>query len=200
MTDVGYEVFLEGVLHIKGTCCQGSKHIGKFGCGGVLHFQKLSERSNVVCCESCDAWNPLGTSAVNQKQEYFLGKISLRALIIRGNQVLICRDNLDTDIWQIPGGRLHKGESLEEGLKREIFEELGAQISIVRLIYTEQFSQTRDGSLHLLLAYLALCDTDMLIVPDQQEISEFKWIDRNMLGQDKLYPNCLNAIRALWKL
>jgi mutator protein MutT len=36
--------------------------------------------------------------------------------------------------WEIPGGSVEFGETLENALKREIFEELGIEIEIVKLL------------------------------------------------------------------
>lgn len=42
---------------------------------------------------------------------HFLGKISLCFIIVKDGKVLISRDINDTDIWEIPGGRLDEGDS-----------------------------------------------------------------------------------------
>jgi mutator protein MutT len=49
------------------------------------------------------------------------------------NKVLLTRrapgQSLE-DYWEFPGGKVEEGESLQECLKREIFEELGVQVML----------------------------------------------------------------------
>jgi len=47
-------------------------------------------------------------------------------------RVLLCHRR-DMDLWNLPGGRLKKKESLWEGVKRELKEETGLNIEIVRI-------------------------------------------------------------------
>lgn len=131
---------------------------------------------------------------------HFLGKISLRAMIVNDEKVLIARDIDDVDLWEIPGGRLHEGETLEAGLKREIQEELGVDCNIGPMVYSEQFHQTRDGSLHLLLAYeVTLSDPTAEFHVDTHEVAEVRWISKDELPTYTLYGNCLNALKSYWK-
>ncbi|MCD6583943.1 MAG: (deoxy)nucleoside triphosphate pyrophosphohydrolase [Candidatus Omnitrophica bacterium] len=58
-------------------------------------------------------------------------------LIRRGKKVLICqrkKDDIFSLLWEFPGGKVEKGESLEEALIREIREELGVEIKVNRLV------------------------------------------------------------------
>jgi 8-oxo-dGTP diphosphatase len=57
-------------------------------------------------------------------------------VIVRGNEVLLMLRNASTfhEYWANPGGRLEEGETAEEGTVREIKEELGVDVRIVREI------------------------------------------------------------------
>lgn len=55
------------------------------------------------------------------------------ALILRGSEILICQRRADQPMalqWEFPGGKLEPGESPEEALARELYEELGIQARI----------------------------------------------------------------------
>lgn len=52
------------------------------------------------------------------------------AIIINEGKVLICRRKKglkNAGLWEFPGGKLEQGESLQECLERELFEELGVK-------------------------------------------------------------------------
>jgi len=54
-------------------------------------------------------------------------------LFDREDKVLLCHRR-DYDLWNLPGGGLEKGESVSEGLKRELWEETGLTVKISKLI------------------------------------------------------------------
>src|SRR5262245_45730378 len=62
-------------------------------------------------------------------------KIGTSAVILdaAGNKVLLTR-RTDNGRWCLPGGALDPGESLEECCVREVWEETGLQVRVVRLI------------------------------------------------------------------
>lgn len=59
-------------------------------------------------------------------------KVLVAAAVIRkGNSVLICRrprSKRHGGLWEFPGGKLHSGETLEDALRRELWEELGVEL------------------------------------------------------------------------
>lgn len=55
------------------------------------------------------------------------------ALITRGKTMLLARRG-DTGLWELPGGKREKGETLEACLVREIREELGAGVNVHSLL------------------------------------------------------------------
>ena len=59
------------------------------------------------------------------------------AIIIRKGRVLATRrapDMAHPLKWEFPGGKLKKGESPAEGIVREILEELGVEVSVIRAL------------------------------------------------------------------
>ena len=54
------------------------------------------------------------------------------AIILKDDRIFITQRGYGEfkDFWEFPGGKIEKGETKEEALKREIMEELHARISI----------------------------------------------------------------------
>lgn len=65
------------------------------------------------------------------QQEFKIGVFGI--IKDQENRILLCLRN-DHDIWNLPGGRLEKGESPWQGVIREVKEETGLNVEIVRLI------------------------------------------------------------------
>ena len=56
-------------------------------------------------------------------------KIRCGAIIIKGGEILLIkRVKPDRTYWVFPGGGLEEGETIEEGLKREVYEETGLNV------------------------------------------------------------------------
>ncbi len=76
-------------------------------------------------------------------------RIGVRAIIYKDGQILAVKhksrkDGQPKDFWAIPGGGLDPGESLEDGLRREVMEELGVEVVPGRLLFIQQFTSTRE--------------------------------------------------------
>ncbi len=133
-------------------------------------------------------------------EEHFVGKIAQKAIIERDGKVLVTRDVRDDDTWELPGGRLNANESLEDGLRREIQEELGVGIQMRRVVYTETFVHPRGNVPHVLLAYHAtLVSPAEEFRPHDIEIAEMKWIDKNDLLHISMFPQYVRALEVFFK-
>src|SRR5256884_5634431 len=71
-------------------------------------------------------------------------------LIRRGSEPLLGE-------WSIPGGTLELGESLEEGVARELLEETGIEVRVLELIELLDRKSTRLNSSHGYISYAVFC-------------------------------------------
>lgn len=55
----------------------------------------------------------------------FLFRVSLKAVILDGTGNILLIKEKGRDRWELPGGGIEHGESIKDGLARELFEELG---------------------------------------------------------------------------
>ncbi len=77
--------------------------------------------------------------------------------------------------WQLPGGSMNFGEAPEEALHREIKEELGVAIKIVKCI-PKVYTEVRKYWQGLFIVYICkLKDTHPKIILDD-EASEYRWV------------------------
>lgn len=97
-------------------------------------------------------------------------RINVRGVIWHNDKLLavkhLTESGSEADYWALPGGGLDPLESLEAGVQRELFEELGVTANVGRLIATQQFASTRK---------------------DRDEELEFFYLVEN--AQDFLAPN-----------
>ncbi len=74
-------------------------------------------------------------------------RIGVRAIIYRDGKILAVRhkdrNGEPKDFWAVPGGGLDPGESLIDGLRRELHEELGIDVKPGRLLFIQQFLSGR---------------------------------------------------------
>ncbi len=86
-------------------------------------------------------------------------------------------------MWLIPGGLVDCGETLQEAVKREIYEETGVLVQPAGIIGVRDMVRTKD---HLTDLYcILICDVVTLpetLAKDEHEISEVKWMPLDELS------------------
>ena len=66
-------------------------------------------------------------------QEQARFRVGVFAVIEREGAYLLAR-RADIGWWNLPGGGLEYGETVDEGLRREVREEIGCEVEIARLV------------------------------------------------------------------
>jgi A/G-specific adenine glycosylase len=102
------------------------------------------------------------------------------AVITHNAQILIARrppNGLLGGMWEFPGGKLEPGESLTQGLLREIQEELGVAIQV-----GEPFGVYQHGYTHFKVTLHAFCCQLTTGEPQSLHASEIRWVAPAALG------------------
>lgn len=88
-------------------------------------------------------------------------------------------DDLDTT-WDIPGGRINQQESLLDGLKRELFEEIGVKIDETPELVDAQDIFVESKDLHVVrLTYLISKSIDSITLSDEH--SDYRHVSLDKL-------------------
>lgn len=75
-------------------------------------------------------------------------RVNVRGIIWRDGKILAVKhkrsDGGESPYWAVPGGGLDPMESLEDGVRREITEELGIDVEVGNIILIQQFPSSRE--------------------------------------------------------
>ena len=101
-------------------------------------------------------------------------KVVVKGVLIRDNRILIIKrshtDSFGAGTWEVVGGNLNFGESLEEALKREFLEEVGLRITVKSLLFSTTFFTSNDRQIVLLFLVSYLTSFNQFISPQQHSI------------------------------
>ncbi|MHB8600053.1 MAG: NUDIX hydrolase [Ktedonobacteraceae bacterium] len=123
----------------------------------------------------------------------------IAGVAISDGYVLLQRAEESTE-WFVPGGRAELLETAQDGLRREMQEELHSDIRIERLLYViENFFSIGDLAYHELGLYFSISFADesmydkqrTFLVQDANMPFIFQWIPLHTLENIRVYPLCL---------
>ncbi len=106
--------------------------------------------------------------------------VAVSCILLNEGKVFIAkrkpREDVPYAIWEFPSGRLEENEDPENGLKREMKEELGIDINPIRIV--DAYKILRNGVPAIILSYLCTASNfDIKLV----EHSEGKWVKPDKL-------------------
>jgi len=106
-------------------------------------------------------------------------------VIIKNNKVLLARRPQGSHLagfWEFPGGKIEKGETPEECLKRELKEELAIEATVGDFICASEYDYV-EKSIRLLAYYVEITGEPQLKAHDS-----LAWIDLQQIEPQMLAP------------
>ena len=116
-------------------------------------------------------------------------------VIQKGTKILISQRRANDEfggLWEFPGGKVEQGESLEECLIREIFEELNIQITIKKYLFNvEHIYNKLKITLHIFLCQ------HKKGTPECRDVQDWQWINFSNIDDYRFPAADKEVIRKL---
>jgi A/G-specific adenine glycosylase len=145
--------------------------------------------SNPICSScplqmECQAWNTAQTDTIPYKspaKKVPHHQIAVGIIVNENNEVLIAlrpQDSMLGGLWEFPGGKQEKKESLEDTLRRELREELDVETEIF-----SKFKQLKHAYSHFKITMHAFWCKIKKGTPKPRSSDEIKWVQLSNIDQ-----------------
>jgi mutator protein MutT len=118
--------------------------------------------------------------------------VGVKAVIIQNNKALVLEENSKRNTFSLPGGKVDEGEGIDQGLKRELKEEIGlTEYKKGPLLHA--FERTDYGKKNAgLLILVYLVEANISNIRLSYEHKGFKWVGKKDLSWFNKNDNHLN--------
>lgn len=128
-------------------------------------------------------------------------KIVLTGILKDDDLFLAVKRNENDDMfpgaWEFPGGHLEEGETIKEGLFRELKEELGISLDTKPIItnYTDEIKNKNDRLIHNIeIDFIINVKKEEINITLSPEHTEYKWLDKDSNLLDEYIKSKLDNI------
>jgi 8-oxo-dGTP diphosphatase len=114
---------------------------------------------------------------------------SVVAVIVdEDGQVLLTKRNVPPfkGEWVMPGGKIDLGEPIVQALKREVWEEVGLEVEVGRLIDVFEHVTPGEDNYHFIIIYYLCTPLYCDVKHNHDEVAEARWVRPEELGQYKM--------------
>lgn len=123
--------------------------------------------------------------------------VGVGGVVIRGNRVLLIRRGREPlkGAWTIPGGMLELGESLKNGVKREILEETGLKVTPLEALAV--FDRIQKNGERIQYHYVIvdyLCRPVGGRLKSGSDVLDARWVPREELQRYRITPKATSVI------
>ncbi len=128
--------------------------------------------------------------------------VALRAAIMwEGRILLLLRSRPskgEAGFWELPGGRMNLGECYEEAVKREVYEETGLKISVVRPLTVYDSKRDTDTQVIGIIFLCSIENPDAGINLSDEHL-DARWVALEDISSMKVIPGLAREAQ-LWTL
>jgi len=119
-------------------------------------------------------------------------------ILQRENRILIAQrppGKPYSGFWEFPGGKIEQNESGEHALRRELYEELGIEVSNAKLLFHHEYTYP-DKMVHLQVWYVLHFSGE----PHSKENQALNWVTFAEMGQLNLLEGNGSIVDKLQKI
>ena len=120
----------------------------------------------------------------------------VKAIIIYKNQILLIKNTYGDRRWNVPGGGVNNDESLEDAIRREVYEEVGIKVEKITPIGT--FQNIHEYKYDTVTVYKMSVQNKTVTI-DNSEIESYQWFElSNLPAQQTCTKTLLNILEYLY--
>lgn len=128
-------------------------------------------------------------------------RIVLTGILKDNEKLLVVKRNENDDLypgaWEFPGGHLENGETLKQGLKRELQEEIGFTDDFKPIIthYYDEIKEKNGELVHdLEIDFIVNVDSSALTIKLSEEHCDYAWVTKDSDYLDDFIKDKLSNI------
>lgn len=124
-------------------------------------------------------------------------ELIVRALIIKNRKILVCRTN-GRGYYFLPGGHVEFGESMQEALRRELYEEMEAKAVRSQFIGGFENLFEQEGEKKHEVCFVFQVDIDIVEVAAKEDHISFYWFTMDEFINENIVPAALKDVIVAW--
>lgn len=130
--------------------------------------------------------------------------VGIAGIVLDGNRVLLVKRGREPlqGIWSLPGGKLELGETLRDGVRRELREEAGLDVRVLDMVEVfERITPDEQGrtAYHYVLIDF-LCESDGVDAQAGDDADEVAWVERDRIGEYETTEGAAGVIQKAFAI
>ncbi len=126
-------------------------------------------------------------------------KIGVSGFLLKDNKVLIVKradsESFLPGVYELPGGKIDFGETIESAIEREFKEETGLDIKAIKPVYVFSYLSDEDNRQTFDITYLLRLNDESEKVVLSDDHNDFKWISKGEIDDYNITDNMKEAVR-----